>query len=66
MSRRRLPHLYPEGRSHDHWVRDERELERITAYIENNPVKAGLAPNASLYRWSSGWKDGELKFAAAR
>src|ERR1039458_3349857 len=28
--------------SYDHWVRDQLELERIVAYIENNPVKAGL------------------------
>ena len=27
---------------YDHWVRDEKERERIAAYIENNPVKAGL------------------------
>jgi hypothetical protein len=41
-------------------------LERIAAYIENNPVQAGLAPDPSQYRWSSAWQDGELKFAAAR
>lgn len=28
--------------SYDHVVRDEREFERILAYIVNNPVKAGL------------------------
>jgi putative transposase len=53
--------------SYDHWVRNAQELERIAAYIENNPVKAGLVAEASLYRWSSAWDgDGELKFAAAR
>ena len=53
--------------SYDHWVRDQLELERIVAYIENNPVKAGLVAEPSLYRWSSAWRgDGELKFAAAR
>ena len=26
--------------SYDHWVRDGRELERIAAYVEDNPVKA--------------------------
>jgi REP element-mobilizing transposase RayT len=51
---------------YDHWVRDERELERITAYIENNPVRAGLVADASHYEWSSARKSGELKFAAAR
>lgn len=52
--------------SYDHWVRDQQELDRIAAYIENNPVKAGLAAEPSQYRWSSAWADGELKFAAAR
>src|ERR1017187_6528516 len=53
--------------SYDHWVRDQPELERIVAYIESNPVKAGLAAEPFLYRWSSAWRgDGELKFAAAR
>jgi putative transposase len=31
--------------SYDHVVRDEKEFERILAYIVNNPVKAGLAAN---------------------
>jgi REP element-mobilizing transposase RayT len=53
--------------SYDHWVRDTVELERVVAYIENNPVTAGLVAEPSLYRWSSAWRgDGELKFAAAR
>jgi putative transposase len=30
-----------QAESYDHWVRDTAELERIAAYIENNPVKAG-------------------------
>jgi hypothetical protein len=37
-------------------VRDGRELERIVAYIETNPVKAGLAAEISRYRWSSAWE----------
>jgi REP element-mobilizing transposase RayT len=53
--------------SYDHCARDEPELERIVAYIENNPVKAGLVAKPSAYRWSSAWSgDGELKFAAVR
>jgi len=39
--------------SYDHWVRDEREWTQIAAYIENNPVKAGLVSRAEDYRWSS-------------
>ena len=29
--------------SFDHWVRDSSQFERIRSYIEQNPVKAGLA-----------------------
>jgi len=32
--------------SYDHVVRDQKELERIIAYIINNPVKVGLVENA--------------------
>ena len=28
--------------SYDHWVRSQEEWPRIAAYIENNPVKAGV------------------------
>jgi len=39
--------------SFDHWGRRPSEVERIIQYIENNPVKAGLATNASAWPWSS-------------
>jgi putative transposase len=39
--------------SHDHWVRDQAEFERIRLYIENNPVKAGLVKAPEQYPWSS-------------
>jgi len=39
--------------SYDHWVRNTEELEKIRAYIENNPVKAGMVRTACEYRWSS-------------
>ena len=42
-----------QAESYDHWVRDDRERERIVAYIENNPVKAGLVQRAEDYGWSS-------------
>src|ERR1039458_1107820 len=45
--------------SYDHSVRDLLEGQRIRAYIENNPVKAGLAAHAEEYPWSSAnsrWK----------
>lgn len=39
--------------SYDHWVRNEREFQRIVAYIEKNPVLAGLAATAEDWPWSS-------------
>ncbi len=42
-----------QAESYDHWVRDSEEQGRIVAYIENNPVKAGLVAKAGDYRWSS-------------
>jgi len=39
--------------SYDHWVRDRAEFERIRAYIEYNPVKAGLVTAPEDYPWSS-------------
>jgi REP element-mobilizing transposase RayT len=37
----------------DHWIRYEREFERVRAYIEANPVVAGLSASAEEYPWSS-------------
>jgi type I restriction enzyme R subunit/putative DNA methylase len=45
-----------QAESYDHWVRDETEWDRIAAYIEDNPVKAGLVHCAEDYRWSSAGK----------
>ena len=39
--------------SFDHWVRNEGEFDRIAAYIENNPVTAGLVARAEDWQWSS-------------
>ena len=39
--------------SWDHWVRNEREFQRIVAYIEENPVSAGLAGTPEGWPWSS-------------
>lgn len=38
---------------YDHVVRSECEFEKIRSYIEENPVRAGLAAKASEYRWSN-------------
>ncbi|MGB7758560.1 MAG: transposase [Bryobacteraceae bacterium] len=39
--------------SYDHWVRNEKEFNRIVAYIEENPVSAGLAGAPEDWPWSS-------------
>jgi hypothetical protein len=49
----RTGELFWHAESYDHWVRDDEEWKRIAAYIEDNPVKAGLVQRADLYRWSS-------------
>src|ERR1035438_3449660 len=54
-----------QAESYDHWVRDEKEWQRIEAYIENNPVKAGLVSRAEDYRWSSAGKSAETSLGAA-
>ncbi len=38
--------------NYDHVVRDEREFNRIVAYILNNPVSAGLVSTPDEWRWS--------------
>ena len=39
--------------SYDHWVRDRQEFDKIRAYIENNPVKAGIVRTPEEFPWSS-------------
>ena len=39
--------------SFDHWVRNDAEFARIRAYIEGNPVSAGLAQRSEQWPWSS-------------
>jgi REP element-mobilizing transposase RayT len=38
---------------YDHWVRGAAEFLKISDYIENNPVKAGLVSTPEDYPWSS-------------
>jgi REP element-mobilizing transposase RayT len=40
---------------YDHWIRNDQKMSKITRYIENNPVTAGLTTQAEDYRWSSAW-----------
>jgi hypothetical protein len=39
--------------SYDHLLRSPTEFDRIRAYIEENPVTAGLVVDAQEYPWSS-------------
>jgi REP element-mobilizing transposase RayT len=52
-----------EDESFDHWVRIEAEFERIRAYIERNPVSAGLVERPEDWPWSSARRN---KIAQAR
>ncbi len=42
--------------SFDHWVRNEIEFERIRAYVERNPISAGLVTKPGDWPWSSAWQ----------
>jgi REP element-mobilizing transposase RayT len=42
-----------QSESYDHWVRDEKEFDKVRRYIENNPLQAGLVARPEDYRWSS-------------
>jgi REP element-mobilizing transposase RayT len=41
--------------SYDHWIRSEREMQKIIRYVEWNPVKAGLAKSVDEWPWSSAY-----------
>jgi putative DNA methylase len=41
--------------SYDRLVRNQSEFDRIAAYIERNPVTAGLAGSPEEFAWSSAW-----------
>jgi len=43
------------GESYDRVVRNQLEFDRIKAYIEDNPLRAGLVTDSAGYRWSSGF-----------
>jgi REP element-mobilizing transposase RayT len=42
-----------QNESYDHLVHNDEEFRRIQRYIEQNPVKAGLAASAEQFPWSS-------------
>ncbi len=43
--------------SFDRYIRDEKHFLQTIAYIESNPVKAGLCEKASDWKFSSAYKD---------
>ena len=45
-----------QSESFDHWVRDDAEQARLVAYVENNPVKAGLCKIPEGWKWSSAFE----------
>jgi putative transposase len=47
-------HLY-QGRFKSFPVQTDEHLLMATRYVERNPVRAGLAPRAEAWRWSSAW-----------
>jgi putative transposase len=48
-----LVNLFGRKESYDHWVRNHGEFLKIRAYIEANPVKAGMVRNPEDFPWSS-------------
>ena len=48
-----------QAESFDHRIRDAAELERIAAYVERNPVAAGLVRKPGDWPWSSARLAGE-------
>jgi putative transposase len=42
-----------QGESYDHWIRTNEEFESIIAYVEWNPVAAGLVERPEQWPWSS-------------
>ena len=41
--------------SYDHWIRSDRELQKIIRYVELNPVKAALVKGVEDWPWSSAY-----------
>jgi REP element-mobilizing transposase RayT len=48
------PFWQPE--TYDHWIRNDDEQTRISRYIRNNPMTAGLCARPEDWCWSSAWQ----------
>jgi REP element-mobilizing transposase RayT len=44
----------------DRWIRSEKQLASVIAYVEGNPVRSRLAANPEEWRWSSAYKEAPL------
>jgi putative transposase len=42
---------------YDRWIRSPKELSSVIGYVEDNPVRSGLAANPEEWRWSSAFKE---------
>lgn len=42
--------------SYDHWIRDRGDYHSTVAYIDENPVKAGLCARPEDWKWSSAYE----------
>ena len=42
---------------YDRWIRSEKELSSVIAYLEDNPVRSGLAASPEEWRWSSAFRE---------
>jgi putative transposase len=40
----------------DRWIRSDEQLQSAIAYVEDNPVRKGLAASAEEWPWSSAYK----------
>ncbi len=47
------PLVFVERDYYDRYIRDDAHLQAVVAYIENNPVKAGLIANAHDWPFGS-------------
>ena len=49
----RTGHPFWQAESWDHYLRSSAQIDRTKAYIEQNPVSAGLASSSETWPWSS-------------
>ncbi len=51
--------VFWQNESYDHWIRSSDEFKSIVAYVESNPVRAGLAEEPEQWQWSSQRQTGD-------